>query len=135
GNALGRRFRSLKLWMIMRYFGQDGLAARIREHCQIAQWLAESIDASPDFERLAPTPFSIVCFRAHPQHISDEEELNRLNETLMQTINNKGHFFLSHSKLRGIFTLRVAIGNIRTTASDVRQLWEELQTQLRKEYM
>ncbi|HTK08786.1 MAG TPA: pyridoxal-dependent decarboxylase [Ktedonobacteraceae bacterium] len=135
GNALGRRFRSLKLWMIMRYFGQDGLAARIREHCQIAQWLADSIDASPDFERLAPTPFSIVCFRAHPQHISDEEELNRLNETLMQTINNEGHFFLSHSKLRGIFTLRVAIGNIRTTASDIRQLWEDLQAQLQKEYM
>jgi aromatic-L-amino-acid/L-tryptophan decarboxylase len=135
GNALGRRFRALKFWMILRYFGQDGIAARIREHCQIAQWLAAVIDAAPDFERLAPTPFSIVCFRAHPQHIIDEEELNRLNETLMQTINNSGRFFLSHSKLHGTFTLRVAIGNIRTTADDVEQLWKELQAQLQKARM
>src|SRR6266849_1405630 len=72
GTSLGRRFRSLKLWMIMRYFGQEGLAARIREHVRLGQLLAIWIDESPHFERLAPTPFSTVCFRAHPQDMDDE---------------------------------------------------------------
>ncbi len=130
GNALGRRFRSLKLWMILRYFGQEGLASRIREHCRIAQELAAWIDASANFERLAPTPFSIVCFRAHPQEIIEEKRLNDLNERLMEKINATGHFFLSHTKLHGKFTLRIAIGNIRTNANDIERLWQELQAAL-----
>jgi aromatic-L-amino-acid decarboxylase len=127
GNALGRRFRSLKLWMVIRYFGQEGIAARIREHIRIAQQLAQWIDASPNFERMAPTPFSLVCFRAHPEGIDDEAELEVLNERLLNEINAGGRFFLSHTKLHGAFTLRVAIGNLRTTEQDIRDLWEELQ--------
>src|SRR6266567_6315949 len=71
GTSLGRRFRSLKLWMIMRYFGQEGLAARIREHNCLGQLIAEWVDTSSDFERMAPTPFSVVCLRAHPTGMDD----------------------------------------------------------------
>jgi aromatic-L-amino-acid decarboxylase len=127
GNALGRRFRSLKLWMVLRYFGQDGLAVRIREHMRQARLLAQWIDESPDFERLAPTPFSLVCFRAHPRGMDDEAQLNALNERIMTQVNEGGHFFLSHTKLHGQYTIRVAIGNLRTTEQDIRALWTEIQ--------
>lgn len=127
GNALGRRFRSLKLWMVIRYFGQEGIAARIREHIRIAQLLKEEIVASPNFELMAPTPFSLVCFRAHPKGIDDEAQLEALNERIMNAINAEGRFFISHTKLHGAFTLRVAIGNLRTTEQDIRDLWKEVQ--------
>jgi aromatic-L-amino-acid/L-tryptophan decarboxylase len=133
GNALGRRFRSLKLWMILRYFGHEGLAARIREHCRLAQLLAGWLDASPDFERMTPTQFSLVCLRAHPLGMDDEEQLNALNERLMNRINTTGRFLLSHTKLHGRFTIRVAIGNIRTSEQDIKDLWAELQEDLLKE--
>jgi aromatic-L-amino-acid decarboxylase len=133
GNALGRRFRSLKLWMILRYFGHEGLAARIREHCRLAQLLADWLDASPYFERMAPTPFSLICLRAHPQGMDNEEQLNALNERLMNRVNTTGRFFLSHTKLRGKYTIRVAIGNLRTGEQDIRDLWAELQEDLARE--
>jgi aromatic-L-amino-acid decarboxylase len=131
GTSLGRRFRSLKLWMIMRYFGQEGLAARIREHVRLAQLFAQWVDEAPAFERLAPTPFSTVCFRAHQSGIDDESKLEALNEGIMNHINTQGRFFLSHTKLNGIYTIRVAIGNLRTTETDIRDLWVELQTCLK----
>ena len=131
GTSLGRRFRSLKLWMIMRYFGQEGLAARIREHIRLGQLFAQWVDESPVFERMAPTPFSTVCFRAHPQGMNDEAQLEALNEPIMNDINALGHFFLSHTKLHGKFTIRVAVGNLRTTEKDLRNLWLELQTRLK----
>ena len=131
GTSLGRRFRSLKLWMIMRYFGQEGLAARIREHVRLAQLFARWVDEAPAFERLAPTPFSTVCFRAHPSGMDDESKLEALNEGIMNHINAQGRFFLSHTKLNGIYTIRVAIGNLRTTETDIRDLWVELQTCLK----
>src|SRR5947199_2768682 len=128
GTSLGRRFRSLKLWMIMRYFGQEGLAARIREHIRLAQLFAGWVDEAPAFERLAPTPFSTICFRAHPIGMNDESKLESLNEGIMNSINEQGRFFLSHTKLNGKFTIRVAIGNIRTTETDIKDLWNILQT-------
>ena len=127
GNALGRRFRALKLWMVMRYFGQEGLAARIHEHIRLAQLLVQWINEAPDFELMAPTPFSLVCFRVHPRDIENEAQLEALNERLMNRINAGGRFFLSHTKLRGKFTIRVAIGNLRTTEQDIRDLWTEIQ--------
>ncbi len=93
GTSLGRRFRSLKLWMIMRYFGQEGLAARIWEHVRLAQLFARWIDEASAFERLAPTPFSTVCFRAHPSGMDDELKLERLNEGIMNRMNARGRFF------------------------------------------
>ncbi len=128
GVQLGRRFRSLKLWMILRYFGAEGLRARLREHIRLAQLLAGWVDAHPDFERLAPVPFSVVCFRANPRaRIMPDAELDTLNEALMHRVNESGDIFLSHTKLRGAFTIRVAIGNIRTGEAHVRRLWDLVQ--------
>ena len=130
GTSLGRRFRSLKLWMIMRYFGQEGLAARIHEHIRLGQLVVQWVNESRDFELMAPAPFSTVCFRAHPHHLDDEAQLETVNERIMNTINASGRFFLSHTRLNGIFTIRIAIGNLRTTEQDVRDLWEALQGEL-----
>lgn len=133
GTSLGRRFRALKLWMVLRYFGQEGLAARIHEHIRLGQLVAQWVDETADFERLAPTPFGTVCFRAHPRDMDDEAQLESLNERIMNHINVVGHFFLSHTKLYGKYTIRIAIGNLRTTEQDVRNLWDELQAALAAE--
>ena len=133
GTSLGRRFRSLKLWMILRYFGHAGLAERIHQHVRLAQLFARWVDESPNFERMAPTPFSTVCSRAHPQGMDDETRLEKFNERIMNRVNASGHFFLSHTKLHGKFTMRVAIGNLRTTEQHIRELWQELQTILASE--
>lgn len=126
GPQLGRRFRAIKLWFVMRYFGVEGIAARIREHIAMAREFAEWVDLSPDFARLTPVPFSVVCFRAQPRNISNEAELDSLNERLMDEVNRRGKVYLSHTKLKGIFTLRLAIGNIRTTCEYVKLAWDEL---------
>ncbi len=135
GVQLGRRFRALKLWFVIRAFGQEGLAARLREHIRLGQQFAAWIDASPDFERLAPVPFSTVCFRAHPRDLggtSEEVEahLNRLNEALLEAVNATGEVFLSHTKLNGRYTLRLAVGNLRTTEAHVARAWEILQEKI-----
>jgi aromatic-L-amino-acid decarboxylase len=127
GPQLGRRFRALKLWFVMRYYGADGLRARIRKHIVLAQGFAEWVDGNPDFERMADTQLSTVCFRAHPNGniagvhrngpdtLSDDSYLNILNERLLEEVNREGKIFLSHTKLHDRFTLRLAIGNIRTS--------------------
>ncbi|MDQ3819324.1 MAG: aminotransferase class I/II-fold pyridoxal phosphate-dependent enzyme [Acidobacteriota bacterium] len=135
GIQLGRRFRALKLWMIIRYFGREGLAARIREHCRLAQLFARWVDESPNWERLAPTPFSLVCFRACPTIEGEAEgaraaRLDSLNEAIMNNVNATGEMFLSHTRLRDLFTLRLAIGNIRTTEAHVARAWELLNEEL-----
>src|SRR5437870_3716479 len=120
GVQLGRRFRALKLWMIIRYFGREGLAARIREHCRLAQLFASWVEASPEWEMLAPVPFALVCFRACPPVEGETEavrakRLDALNEAIMHGVNATGKAFLSHTKLNDKLTLRLSIGNIRTT--------------------
>lgn len=131
--SLPHRFPALKLWMVMRYFGQKGLEERIREHCRLAHLLAQWIDTTPDFERLAPTHLSVVCFRVHPRGMDDEMELEALNQRIIKRVNAGGHFFLSHTRVRGKFTIRVAIGNIRTTEAHVRGVWENIRAALRSE--
>jgi aromatic-L-amino-acid decarboxylase len=131
GIQLGRRFRALKLWFVIRYFGWDGLAARIREHVRLGQELARWVDADPDFERLAPAPFSTVCFRYHPRTLrgaAAEDRLDRLNAALLDAVNASGRIYLSHTRLHGACTLRMAIGNIRTTEAHVREAWELVRT-------
>lgn len=130
GVQLGRRFRSLKLWFVLRAYGQEGLIARLREHMRLAALFAAWVDESPDFERTAPTVFSVVCFRAHPQNMDDEETLNKLNEDLMNAVNETGQIFISHTKLNGRYTLRLAIGNIRTQENHITQAWALLQETL-----
>lgn len=123
GIQLGRRFRSLKLWFIMRYFGQEGLIARIREHCRLAQMFANWVDNSEDFETLAPVPFALVCFRACPKNV---EDLDALNEKIMNEINASGEAYLSHTKLNGKFTLRLSVGSIRVEERHIEKVWNLL---------
>jgi aromatic-L-amino-acid decarboxylase len=123
---LGRRFRALKLWFVMRYFGREGIAANLREHIRLAQQFARWVDVHPDFERLAPVPFSLVCFRYRPPNAAPEQ-LDVLNRQLLAAVNAGGEFFLSDTVLHGQVALRVAIGNLRTTADHVAQLWKLLQ--------
>jgi aromatic-L-amino-acid decarboxylase len=130
GIQLGRRFRAIKLWFVLRYFGSTGLAARISHHIELAQQFARWVDESPEFERMAPAPFSTVCFRAHPPNVNEVAALNQLNEHLLDAVNGTRKVFLSHTKLREQFVLRLAIGNIRTEERHVRQAWEILREQL-----
>ncbi|HEY0079697.1 MAG TPA: pyridoxal-dependent decarboxylase [Pyrinomonadaceae bacterium] len=139
GIQLGRRFRSLKLWMVIRYFGQEGLAARIREHCRLARLFASFVEETPGWELLAPVPFSTVCFRACPPVEAETEaeraaRLDALNERLMNRINSTGEVFLSHTRLKdNALALRLAIGNIRTTETHVRRAWQLLNEKLKIE--
>ncbi|HLY16285.1 MAG TPA: pyridoxal-dependent decarboxylase [Bryobacteraceae bacterium] len=119
GVPLGRRFRALKLWFVMRYFGREKLAEMIRRHIAAAQELAAAVDADPRFERTAPAPFSVVCFRYKG---TDDE-----NRRILGQVNAGGEFFLSHTVLRGKYTLRLAIGNMGTTREHVMRAWEALQ--------
>ncbi len=123
GVQLGRRFRALKLWMILRHFGADGLRARLSEHMRLARLFASWVEEDPDFELLAPVPFSVVCFRARPPGRS-AAELDALNEILLTRFNGTGEVFLSHTKLNGVLTLRLAIGHIRTEERHVRRAWQ-----------
>ncbi len=137
GPQLGRRFRALKLWMVLRYFGHQGLAERIREHIAWAREFAAWVDEDPDFERMAPVQLSTVCFRARPQRLVSlvreperlEQELDRVNEALLEAINATGECFLSHTRVRGRFTLRLAIGNLRTNRRHVQRTWELVRQQ------
>jgi len=125
GPALGRRFRALKLWMVLRYFGREGIAARIREHCRLAREFAGWVDETPGWERLAPVPFSTVVFRIGPEGMADEEA-DRLNERVLERVNATGEAFLSHTRIRGRFALRLAVGNLRTGEENVRNAWRLL---------
>lgn len=129
---LGRRFRALKLWYVLRAFGSDRIAGTIREHIRIAGLLAEWVDAAPEFELLAPAPFSLVCLRYRRTGASDSEA-NAASERLLDAVNETGEFYLSHAVLAGRYAIRVAIGNIGTTENHVRRLWHLLQTHARQQ--
>lgn len=124
GVQLGRRFRALKLWMVIRAFGVEGMRARIRRHCNLAREFAAWVRAAPGFEICAPAPFSTVCFRATPA--LPPEAQDAFNEDLLARVNAAGPVFLSHTRLHGRIVLRLAIGNLRTTERHVRTAWELL---------
>lgn len=125
GVQLGRRFRALKLWMVMRAFGTEGLAARLREHCALAREFAGWITDTPGWQVVAPVPFSLVCFRWHPAGVPDTDA-DAENMRRMHAANATGEVFLSHTKLDGRVVLRLAIGNVRTTRAHVRRAYELL---------
>ena len=129
GIQLGRRFRALKLWFVMRYFGREGLISRLREHCRLARLFASWVEESPDWEMMAPVPFALVCFRATPEDLS-EDELNALNERIMNEINASGEAYLSHTKLNGKFTLRFSVGSIRVEERHLKKVWGLLNDRL-----
>lgn len=120
GPALGRRFRSLKLWTILRCYGAEGLRARIREAVRLAELFEGWVRDEPGWELCAPRHFSLVCFRREG---GDEE-----NEAILERANASGELFLSHTRLDGRYVLRLAIGNERTTEGDVRRAWEALRS-------
>jgi aromatic-L-amino-acid decarboxylase len=125
---LGRRFRALKLWMIVRWFGLEGLRRRIRHHVALAHEFASRVDAAPGWERLAPVPLSTVCFRHVPAAIDgDAAALERHNAAVMEAVNRTGGVFLSHTKLNGRFAIRLSVGNVRTERRHVERAWELLQ--------
>lgn len=125
GVQLGRRFRALKLWMVIRAFGVDGIAERLRGHMALARELAGWVRASGDWELMAPVPFSLVCFRYAPPDAS-EAERDAMNERILQAVNASGRAFLSHTKLGGKYTIRLAIGNIRTERRHIEDAWRLL---------
>lgn len=125
GVQLGRRFRSLKLWMVIRAFGRDGLAARIRHHCALARELASWVSAERDWRVVAPVPFSVVCVRYAPADLRDDEA-DVLNEQIMQHVNASGRAYLSHTRLDGRQVIRVAIGNVRTERRHLEDAWQLL---------
>jgi aromatic-L-amino-acid decarboxylase len=118
GPALGRRFRSLKLWAVLRCYGREGLQRILREHIRLADLFAGWVEADPDWELVAPQRFSLVVFRLDG---SDER-----NEALLERVNASGELFISHTRLHGRYVLRLAIGNARTTEDDVRRAWDVL---------
>jgi aromatic-L-amino-acid decarboxylase len=131
---LGRRFRALKLWIQLRWFGLEGLRRRIRHHLELAAAFGSWIDDDPEWERLAPVPFSTVCFRYRPTGFEGgEEALDDLNARIMDRVNRTGEVFLSHTRLGGRFTIRLAVGSLRTEARHVERAWELLRTAAQEE--
>ncbi len=124
GVQLGRRFRALKLWMVLRTFGAEGLAERIRYHCQLAREFAGWV-AAPGWELAVPVSLSLACFRYAPAGTS-EEQRNSSNERILAAVNATGEVFLSHTKLDGRYVLRLAVGNVRTEQRHVARAWELL---------
>jgi aromatic-L-amino-acid decarboxylase len=127
---LGRRFRALKLWILLRYFGLDGLRRRVLHHVELGRRFADWIDADPDWERLAPVPFSTVCFRWRPERLADrpadpalEAMLDERNAAILDAVNRTGEAFLSHTRLAGRFTIRLAVGSLRTEERHVERAW------------
>jgi aromatic-L-amino-acid decarboxylase len=116
--VLGRRFRALKLWAVLRCYGRSGLQERIRGHMRLAEQFEEWVRADDAWEVAAPRPFSVVCFRLKG---SDEA-----NESLLERVNATGEIFISHTRLAGRYVLRLAIGSFRTTEEDVRLAWDVL---------
>ncbi len=124
---LGRRFRALKLWIQLRWFGLEGLRARLEHHLAMAAAFESWVDADPDWERVAPVPFSTICLRWRPADRQlDAAQLDAANAAIMDTVNRSGEVFLSHTRLNDRLVIRVAIGNLRTEAGHVERAWELL---------
>ena len=125
GVQLGRRFRALKAWMVLRAFGRSGVASRIREHCRLATVLAGHVAATPCFELATPVSMSVVCFRCAPPDRS-EADLDRLNTDIVAAVNASGAGYLTHSVLGGRTVMRVGFGNVLTTESHLGRVWDQV---------
>jgi aromatic-L-amino-acid decarboxylase len=128
GIQLGRRFRALKAWMVIRGFGSQGLAARIREHIRLARLFASWLEIDPQFEILAPVTMAVVCFRVvwpmDANRPATSEELNDLNRRLVEVANKTGKVYLTHTTLRGCVAMRLAVGNVLTTERHLMSVYE-----------
>jgi aromatic-L-amino-acid decarboxylase len=131
GIQLGRRFRALKLWFVLRFYGVEELRKKLREHLKLTQEFAEWIEQSPDFELLAPVPLNTVCFQFNPSERSQESlpmgELERLNKSILDEVNHSGKIFMTHTKLGANFRLRLCVGQTQTRREHVVEAWEAIQ--------
>ena len=125
GLQLGRRFRALKLWFVLRHLGAEGIREKLRSHIAFAQEFAAWVRREPEWEILAPHPLSAVCFRYAPRD-RNESQLESLNESIVAAVNATGEVFISHTKIDGRYAIRLAIGNLRTQRSDVECAWQIL---------
>jgi aromatic-L-amino-acid decarboxylase len=122
GVALGRRFRSLKLWFVLRYFGRQGIIENIRHHVTLARELGSWVDEAPGWQTSAPVHLGLVCLRYAPPGISGEDA-DAVNQRILDAVNATGRAFLTHTRLEGRFTLRVAVGNLKATRARMEELW------------
>ncbi len=129
GIQLGRRFRALKLWFVLRSYGLEGIRSMLRDHIEMAEALRQKIRLSPDFELVTDGVFGLVCLRANPKW-ARPDQLNDLNEKLMATVNAEGHSYMTHTRLNDVYTLRVSIGQWRTQQQHVDALWDALSRSL-----
>ncbi len=127
GVQLGRRFRALKLWFVIRSFGVSGLQQKIRKHIHLAEELKTQIEAHPDFEIMAEVLFNLVCFRFHPAGTDDGNILNNLNEKLLLQVNATGQLYISHTKLNGMYVLRIVAGQTNVESGHVEKAWKIIQ--------
>ena len=133
GVQLGRRFRALKLWTLIRYFGTEGIAARIRSHCRLARELASWVDADDEWELMAPVPLSTVCLRHVPASgARSPESIDDRNVRIVEAVNRSGRFYLSYTRLRERVAIRVALGNPRAGREHVVGCWDLLQQTARE---
>ncbi|MCK9401021.1 MAG: pyridoxal-dependent decarboxylase [Bacteroidales bacterium] len=128
GVPLGRRFRSLKLWFVMRSFGTEALQEKLRLHIRLAHDLAEVIGQDIEFELMAPVTLNLLCFRYKPTGIEDEKQLNEINEKLLKDINKTGLIYLTHTKLNGKYVLRMVIGQTNVEQRHVDEAWKLVQS-------
>ena len=135
GIPLGRRFRALKLWFVIRQFGVEGLQEKIRGHLRLAGEWAKKITVSGDFELLAPVPLNTLCFRFHPRGVDDPVRLNTLNTELLEKLNGSGKLYMTHTKLDGAFTLRLVVGQTNVEERHVAAAWERIQDTARKMFL
>lgn len=132
GVPLGRRFRALKLWFVLRTYGLEGLQTRLRAHIQLAQTFAQWIEEAPDFECLAPVEFSLVCFRYKPLGTWTEEQLEAQNKELLDLLNQSGEVYLTHTKIRGQYALRLVTAQTYVQLHHVEKAWNLIQHYARK---
>jgi aromatic-L-amino-acid decarboxylase len=124
GIPLGRRFRALKLWFVIRSYGVGGLRSMIRNHLRWARELVEQIKISHDFELMAPVPLNLICFRYHPEGVDDPEALDALNACLLDKLNESGDVYLTHTRLKGRYILRFVASQTQVNESDIRRAWQ-----------
>ena len=133
GIPLGRRFRALKLWFVIRDFGVEGLRAVLREHIRLAGVVRGLVEADPAFEVLAPSPFGLVCFRYRPKGMAaDDPTVDELNRQLLSRVNATGKALLTHTTLKGKYAIRWSIGSLQVAERHVRATWELLRSEASK---
>lgn len=128
GIQLGRRFRALKAWMVLRSFGRMGIVSRLREHCRLAQLFASWVDADKSFARAAPVTMGIVCFRYEPDGAAGDE-VDALNEKIVERVNAGGRTYLTHTRLNGVVVMRIGLGNVLTTEEHLAEAWQVIRTE------